>query len=433
MDNAWREVDAGRRQLDWSVALGSPTEAEYLTPRGRDVATRAIMDLDQFLGTGWLHRATHPAPGVTGPTMGPYFASLLGPHAFIAAVGLWARLQLLVDAQAEGIGHLRRNLRANPTAVEFRHHMTLARLAVIAAQAGARIRLEPPKPQGGPGDLRAVRAGSDVFIEIRTLGPDQGFRAHQRHVDEATTHLRLLETRHDVHWDGQLPEEPTTQWKDSTAAAAAEVEATGNHAQVVVDGATLTARPGPAPLGTQITGPLCEADQGPRLVWALTEKAIKTHSSGAAWLWLEDVGALWPLTMFAREPLPQKINLLQRALAPLFDAHPHILGVVLTSGEMRLDGPLADITEHRGDGVAMRRTMPGGIVRESIVVHRRLNVPGQYALTTTMCAEEPGWLDHALARLGIPGGVTTLTAWPTHQTQLPAPGHYSGLYVPAQH
>lgn len=432
MNDAWRDVEAGRRQLDWAVALGDPAEAEYLTPIGRQVAGQAITDLDGFLGPGWLHRATHPVPGTAGPTIGPYFASLLGAPAFVAAIGLWARLQVLVDARVQGIGQVRKNLRANPAAEEFRHHIALARLAVLASQAGARIALEPVKPQGGPGDLRAVRAGSDVFIEVRALGPGRGFRAHSRRVDDAMMHLRVLEGRHDVHWDGELPAEPALQWKEAVAAAAAEVAATGVPVEVIVDGAMLTARPGPAPTGMQITGPLWEADEAPRLLQALMKKAIKTQSAGAAWLWLEDAGALWPLTAFARDPLPQKVEVLRRTLDPLFDAHPHVLGVVLTSGEMRLGGPLDDAADTHHRGAAFRRTMPSSLVRESIVVHRRLNVPGQYALITDMCAEEPAWLDRALARLGVPGGVAALTTWPVCQAPTVGRQYRSSLYLPTQ-
>ncbi|MFF4880227.1 hypothetical protein [Micromonospora sp. NPDC000668] len=213
MNDAWRDVESGRQQLDWAFAIGDPGEAEYLTPLGHQVASRAITDLDAFFGPGWLHRATHPGPGTTGPTVAPYFASLLGAPAFVAAIGLWARLQVLVDARVQGIGQVRKNLRVNPAADEFRHHIALARLAVLASQAGARLTLEPVKPQGGPGDLRAVRAGSDVFVEVRALGPGQGFRAHSRWIDDAMMHLRVLEVRHDVHWDGELPTEPDLQWK----------------------------------------------------------------------------------------------------------------------------------------------------------------------------------------------------------------------------
>lgn len=433
MSNGWRDVNAGRRELDWAVAVGDPAEVGYLTPLGHRTATRMISDLEDFFGPGWLHKAIHPASGVVGPTMGPYYASLAGVRAFEAVVGLWARLQYLVAAETAGIGQLRRNLRANPVADEFRHHIALARLAVQARLAGARVTLEPRKPRGGPGDLRAVRAGSDVFVELRTLGPDRGFRAYNRRVDEAHAHLRQLEHRHNVHWDGELTHEPTSEWKEAVASAAAKSAAEATAVEVVLDGVTLVARPGSAAIGTKISGPVWEADQGPRLLRALVEKAVKTESAGAAWLWLEDAGALWPLSSFAQDPLPRKEELLRQALDPLFDAHPHVLGVALTSGEQRIGGKSDDVDHIGHRGAAFRRTLPNGLVRDSVVVHRRLAVPGQYDLVVEMCADEPTWLDHALEVLGVPGGLATLTTQPTQHSGRSSAGRRraSGLYLPS--
>jgi hypothetical protein len=82
MGNAWRDVEAGRRKLDWAVAIGDPTELDFLTPLGRQTAARMADDLEKFFGPGWLHKAVHPTGGVAGPTMGPYYASLAGVGAF---------------------------------------------------------------------------------------------------------------------------------------------------------------------------------------------------------------------------------------------------------------------------------------------------------------------------------------------------------------
>lgn len=433
MNEGWRDVEAGRRELDWSIAVGDPAEAAYLTPLGRQTACRMIENLEAFFGPGWLHKAVHPVNGVAGPTMGPYFASLMGIGAFRMVVGLWARLQYLVDAATPGVGHLRRNLRANPVADEFRHHLALARLAVQAELAGARVMLEPSKPRGGPGDLRAVRAGSDVFLELRTLGPDKKFLEYNQQVDQAQALLRQLAHRYGVHWDGELPHEPTDQWREAVGSAAQKSAADSATVEVALEDTTLTVRPGPAPAGTGVAGPVWAADQGPRLLRALMAKAVKTESAGAAWLWLEDAGALWPLSTFAQDSLPRKEEALRQALDPLFDAHPHVLGVVLTSGQQRVGTPGDDIDHVGHRGVAFRRTLPGGLMRESVVVHRRLAVPGQYRLMADMCADEPAWLDRALEVLGISGGLTALTIRPAAPIQRLSPGapRPSGLYLPS--
>src|SRR6476660_3912626 len=177
----------------------------------------------------------------------------------------------------------------------------------------SRPSLEPPKPKGGPGDLRAVRAGSDVFIEVRVLGPDRDFLRSNHVIDKATVYLVSLEHRHDVHWNGDLPGEISDEWKRDMAEAAARVAATGQPVQVITGDSALTVLPGPARVGTRISGPLSASDQHRRLLNALGQKAVKTESAGAAWLWLEDAGALWPFTPFAQDRLATELQTLRQS------------------------------------------------------------------------------------------------------------------------
>jgi len=146
---------------------------------------------------------------------------------------------------------------------------------------------------------------------------------------------------------------------------------------------------------------------------------------------LEDAGALWPFTPFAQDRLATELQTLRQSLDPLFDAHPHVLGVVLTSGELRYPSS-DDASERHHQGIALRRVLPGNLTRESLIVHRRLGVPGQYAMVTQLCADEPEWLDQALHRLGVPGGAATLTTWPVHHGAPTADQRQSahGLYLP---
>jgi hypothetical protein len=48
-------------------------------------------------------------------------------------------------------------------------------------------------------------------------------------------------------------------------------------------------------------------DQHDRLMRALNQKAAQTKAARAAWIWLEDCGALWPRTPFAASSLAEKI------------------------------------------------------------------------------------------------------------------------------
>jgi hypothetical protein len=107
--------------------------------------------------------------------------------------------------------------------------------------------------------------------------------------------------------------------------------------------------------------------------------------------------------------------------------------VVLTSDTLRLDGPIDPVTERYERGTGYVRTLPDGDIRESLVVHRPLVVPEQYAVLCELCANEPAWLDGALARLRVPGGTASLTTWRPARPEHRGPGprrSVSGLYLP---
>ncbi|MGI5247506.1 hypothetical protein [Dactylosporangium sp. CA-139066] len=129
-----------------------------------------------------------------------------------------------------------------------------------------------------------------------------------------------------------------------------------------------------------------------RFVRAVELKAKQTRTAPAVWVWIEDGGALG--ADFAAEPLER-----------VFNAWPHLLGVVLTRS---LAAPAATATEPSGRGARFVRTLPGGVVRESVVVHRPGAQPAGFAMVCRLCRDEPAWLDAALARLGFPGGLAAL-------------------------
>jgi len=339
---AWRDVHEGRRDLDWHVALGDLEAVPHVTVLGRSVAARAAHDLEAFFGAGWLTRATASRAHTAIAGLVHYWPSLGTAGAYGNVIGLWASLQVLVDAQVHGIGEIRKSLRANLQEAGFRHALTQVRLAAQGLIAGHRVMLEPPMPDGDPGDLSLAHADTEVFLEIKTFNPDR----------------RFIET--------------------------------GEHASA-----------------TQM--PVSYSDQGRRLWRDLDKKARQAHAAGAAWVWVQDnSNTLWAMTRFAQMPLGTKVKALNDLVGPLFDTHPHLVGVVLTSESMP-DVLAINARTHLPEGLGFRRALPGARVRESIVLHRRLMVPGQLALIACLCADEPLWLDRALARLGIAGGLASLT------------------------
>jgi len=318
----------GRRDLDWYVALGDLDTVPDVTVLGRDVGARAARDLEAFFGPGWLARAARTA--IAG--LVDYWPSQGTAGAYGNVIGLWASLQLLVDAKVRGIGEVRKSLRTNLQEVGFRHALTQVRLAAQGVVAGHHVTLEPSKPDGVPGDLTLANAGTEVFVEIKTFNPD----------------------RQVVH---------------------------------------------------------SYSEHAPRLWRDLDKKARQTHAAGEAWVWVQDNnGTLWSTTPFAQMPLQAKANVLSDLVEPLFDMHPHLVGVVLSSASMP-GGTATNVNTQVPQGLGFRRVLPGAKVRESIVLHRRPVGPGQLDLVAGLCADEPSWLARALSRLGISGGLASLTTY----------------------
>jgi hypothetical protein len=429
VSRAWIDVDQGRRSLDWYVALGDLEAVPGVTPLGREVGARAAADLESFFGPGWLAKAAPPQSRTWIADLHHYWPSLGIAGAYGNAIALWASLRLLVNERVRGIGELQKALRNNFEEVGFQHALTQARLAAQGVVSGHRVILEPRKTDGNPGDLAFVAAGNDVFVEIKTFNPDRPFVEADRRVSAMMDFIRRLEVAHDVSWSGTLEYADLEPNHREHLSAAARTARESGQVQVVGSGADpLTVSPGAGVVGASLSGPMTYSDHGPRIVRDMSKKAIQTRAAGAAWIWMQDHrNALWPMTEFASYPLGRKIETLASLAESVFSTHAHVVGIVLTSASM-LGGPVEDETERTSVGFGFRRALPGRRIRESIVLHRRILVPGQLATVLDLCSSEPVWVDRALDRLGVPGGLGTLT------THYPRPvveqRTRSGLYLP---
>jgi hypothetical protein len=284
--------------------------------------------------------------------------------------------------------------------------------------------LEPPKRDGRPGDVRAVRGETDVFLEYRAIDPDMHSTKHAHRMEQASLFLLQIGGRYGVTWSGELPLDTDDDWYHRIREASEQCGRAAAPLEVATDGAVLRCTPGDVTAagegGGTVVWPRFDRDQHDRLMRALNAKADQTRAAGAAWIWLEDGGALWPRTPFAVSSLSEKIDTLVDMLAGFFPEHPHVLGVVLTSGEPepRVQDEVS-VGHRRGAGFV--RLLPSGQLRESLVVRRQLDVPGQFELVCQLCASEPTWLDGVLSRLGV-GSLERLLISPLRTV--------GGLYLP---
>jgi hypothetical protein len=424
----WRAVDQGERQIDWSVWLGQPDSADYLTATGKELIPRIVSDLTTFFGARWLHRALCPDAetgrqlvqglGRFAPTLA--LAPNLRSGAFVETVRWWAAIQLLESIQAPGI----RSVRNDVTAARLFHTLTQTRLGAIGASCGAAVTLEPSKA-GGPGDVLLKVHGTELFIEVVTFSPDRSFTQQDEYIHRHTSHLHFVEGRQPVHFEGNvpgfLPKAAEERWMRETEEAAAQCADTDQAAEMPNgnDG-RLVVKPGPAPKGTTLTGPLMESDQSRRLVEIMRKKGTNTRGAGLAWIWIEDHGGLHPTSEFFRQPLVEQLKAMRAITKEVFDDYRHVAGIIYSyAHQRRAPLPPDEQAEHLG-GYAFQRGLPVDRVRRTFVTTRRLALPTPTNFLAKMCDQEGHWLDWALNRLGIAEGMEALLM-PSVQTAAARP------------
>jgi hypothetical protein len=412
----------GQAKFGWAEWFGNVDGADYLTEHGKQAARRAIVDLTQFFGSGWLSQAIEPGPtGAAIPILGKY-APLLAPadarrpERYVESIRWWASLQTLMDAGVDGLAAVRRDARRNLTTHRLVHTLTQARLASIGMYTGARAALEPGK-SGGPGDVLLTWPGHEVFIEIVTFGPDENSELEERYHDQHFRHLLSLRPTEPIHWEGDIPgflnRADEAAWVKATTDAAARCVLTGEPVEILrPNGTCLVVRPGAAPPGTSTRGPYLATDDGARLARCLDHKGAQTRNAGIAWVWAEDFGGIHPLSAFAGMALEGKLEALADLAAPVLGDRTHLAGITWSTAQW-CSPVLADKQTENLSGIALQRALPIDRVRQSIVLNRRLILPGQTVRIVQICDAEPRWLDWALVRLGIAGGLNALLARPS--------------------
>ncbi|MEU8645050.1 hypothetical protein AB0C91_24360 [Streptomyces sp. NPDC048674] len=421
----WQAIDQGQRLIDWQAWFGSPEGADYLSSAGHEVTARAVAGLTAFFGSSWLSKAVTPSRatdqasdtflglGRSSPMLQSYAGAERG--AWVEAVRWWAAYAYLELAQVPGLTSVKKDARRDVTLSRFLHTQTQARLALLGAARGHRVELEPAKASGGPGDVRI----GPVFIEVVTFAEDQKFQDYEAFRQRCRVHLLTLDRDREIYWEGDFPEYLNRHdygtWEAQTAEAAQRCAESGAAFAVFSKGGSrLTVRPGTAPPGTTLTGQTVESDQGRRLLSKVRAKCAKTAGAGTAWIWVEDHSGLFHFPMpFGDLTLAAKTDALADLLGPLLVEYVHVAGIVVSNaGHRRLPLP-EDEDALRPAAQGFLRGLPLDRVRETIVIPRRILLPEQTNVIARMCDTEAAALDWALAKLGIPGGVTSLLAAPS--------------------
>jgi hypothetical protein len=338
------------------------------------------------------------------------------PDLYIESIRWWASIQTLVDAEVRGLTVVRRDARGDLSVHRLVHTLTQARLASVGMYTGADVTLEPGK-SGGPGDVLLRWRSHEAFLEVVTFGPDENTEMEDKHHHWHFLHLLSLNPDGSIHWKGDIPgllnRNDEATWIQATTEAAARCVQTGEPIEIPGrDGTCLVVRPGPTPRDTSTKGPYVESDDGSRLARKMDQKGAQTRGAGVAWIWVEDYGGIHPLSPFQSMTIEAKLEALADLAAPVLADQPHLAGIGWSAARW-CSQVLPDAQAQTASGFALQRALPIDRVRQSIILNRRLILPDQTARVVQLCEAEPRWLDWALARLGVAGGVNALLSRPS--------------------
>jgi hypothetical protein len=398
----------------WSTWFGATEAASYLTDEGRDLASRAARDLEEFFGSKWIRRATdvsrpgRPLIATLGRTA-PILAMADGfrSGAYIEGIRWWAALTLLSHEDVPAWRTVRNDVRQDVKADRFAHTLAQARLVGLGLQHGAAVTLEPDKGRG-PGDVLLELGASRLFIEVMTLNRDANLQQGSDFFDRCTTHLRANDASGAVHWIGDLPEflgpAQWEAWKQKTVAAVSLCSQRGVAVSVECQGRVVTVAPGPQPAGSGLRTTVA-VDPARRLLSKLEKKADTTQGAAGVWIWVEELEDDFPSKQLSRLPLREKVAHVGTLTRDLLKTYPHLAGVVWsTCVPVSPEAVLPDEDVSVGDGLGWQRWLPVDRLRHTVVVPGRVMVPGQMQFLSILCRGESAWLAWALERLGVPGG-----------------------------
>lgn len=397
-------------------------------PDGQQAVTWALDTIRGFFGESWLGENAAQSGHV--PLLSfEWWPPLSNSRILTRVIELAVRIALVArNSVGPDLLDEAKAVYANQdlTAAKFQHLCLLLETAAFAILAGWSVSYEETGNSGRRPDLAMRRGAVRYSVEVTTLGLDREFRAVNQYCDILHSRLRVLELEHGIEVACRaleiLPGAELTAWLDELARAARLTAADGKTRTVSHgENKAVVFAAGQRPIGQVFSGPMISTEAWRRVGTRISEKASQTVGS-AAWLRIDDIGALFRLTDRGTQPPGALLKDLQgNAKAALADA-PHVRGIILGGGTLIDPGTARDETAWGPPGPAalitpgpprhvladgpsaMTRRLPGGRSRLTFILpspHPNLILPPGTGLEPGLWYHnEPTWLNQALQALG---------------------------------
>ncbi len=405
------EVLERKRLLEWDDLKTLIYDSRCLTPQGKQVAVSSIAILKEFLKDKFLVHAVH-APEIL--TMHPFFALNFFPGVNdvprVYADVFRLALQLHLLQSFERFGGILRSLSRNLEAVQWYHTLLQFEVASLAQKKGWQVQLELPYNNGtnNKSDVCLSKGETQLLIDAVSIRMSENGRKKQTYGNWLTE----MSIRYGINTTGRIGEpwtgtrEEELQWVQKALGSLISVARSGLSAIVYSpNGGSLEfSRAAYGKTGmTNIHDADINEDIWDRIRRALGEKN-KQASGNVVWLRMGEFAGLWHWSRYRNMTLEEKLSNLSPMIQTALESFPNIAGVILSPGILPVYHPEVQILGNfsSDDGsIALRCSLPGHCVRESIIIPRR-GMSADALELMALYEHEETWLDWALQRAGKP-------------------------------
>jgi len=361
----------------------------------------------RFFGDDLLMRALRDRP--PHPFVAHWRWPLTSPHAVVELLNRACALTVVpIDVGTV----LARSTNSGAVNIRLSSDLYVLEVAGFATRYGWNVQREPSLPSGRRPDLRLLREGEELWVEVTGTGPDRPRLSVEAWSQSVVPALMAIGSRHDVEISGsasstQLDGDELQAFLAAVEVAAVDTASSGEQHLIAAIDVSVSIRSGGSGIGT-FEGPPLRGDMWPKLERRLLEKATQTEGASAAWICVQDRSGLFQLTDLATVDEREQLRRLAHNVSIALADSPHIAGVVLSTG-VRVDAGEEDHDTVLGDegadstpgSVVLRRRLPGGRCRRTFVV-RLDGEAGVEPGPTTWFEQEASWLNWALVRAGQP-------------------------------
>lgn len=405
------EVLQGNRPMMWSDWASLFDDSQCLTPLGLRVAHWAVSVLERTLGSDFLQRAA--AASRTHPifSLGFWPGANDVPWVYANLFQLASQIELLIQSRSKHWRKVLQAIRSNLEAVSWIHSLLQLELASLGLRAAWQVAFEPQLVNGRFADVCLTREEGQLLVETVSMRMSTREQEAVTFFHTLIQQIDLLEMRHNVYMSGSLgnplSEEEHCQWLREIETAASSVAQNGiirlvaNHK----GGRVEIAREQMTSEIVKLQSESITEDGWSRLVARLNDKDQQAKGAGPVWVRLEEHGGLWQFTSLQRMTLQERLDVLVSILQDDLASFPNLAGVIvapaiLWAGKTAPEKLSARI-EKKG-GIALRSSLPGHRVRESIIVLQAGQPQEEATVFADWYEQEITWLDWALEQLGHP-------------------------------